>query len=247
MNHFEIVAHRGVTDQAPENTLFAFQRAIELGADAVEFDVRLTSDQIPVIFHYYYLNEFLSISGAIFNYKYDQLKNLPIQGKTKTGKISALHEVLNTIGGRIGLEIEIKGPEPESAIIIAEVLQEYKSLWRTMEITSYEPALLLEIGRRCSGLATDLLFPRSETWMKSDVVAYQALHHARLANARAIHLHPTQLTHDIVSTIRKGGLEIHAWDVNDENALNTTLDFDIRRICTDNFQCAFNFRKELTR
>ncbi len=247
MINFEIVAHRGVTDEAPENTLLAFQRAIELSADAIEFDVRLTSDQIPVVFHYYYLEELIPISGAIFNYNYDDLKRLSIQGKTKTGRISTLQEVLNAIGGRIGLEVEIKGPELESAIIIAEILQEYKNLWKMMEITSYEPALLLEVGKRCPELATDLLFPRSEIWMRSDVIAYEALHRARLANARAVHLHPTQLTLDTVSTIRENGLEIHAWDVNDQNALNTVLDFDIRRVCTDNFQYIFDFRRELTK
>lgn|SRR5574341_75971 len=247
MRDFEIVAHRGVADEAPENTLLAFQRAIELGADAIEFDVRLTSDRVPVIFHYCYLNELIPVSGAIFNYKYDELKRLPIQGKTKIGRISTLKEVLNAIGGQIGLEIEIKGPEPESAIIIAEVLQEYRNLWQAMEITSYEPALLLEIGKRCGGLTINLLFPRSECWMKSDVIAYQALHHARLANARAVHLHPTQLTHDTVSTIRKNNIEIHAWDVNNERALTTIRDFDIPRICTDNFQYAFDFRGEMAR
>ena len=51
MNRFEIVAHRGIPTEAPENTLASFQRAIELGADAVELDVRLTSDKVPVVFH----------------------------------------------------------------------------------------------------------------------------------------------------------------------------------------------------
>jgi glycerophosphoryl diester phosphodiesterase len=51
---FELVAHRGVADGAPENTLPAFWKAIELGADAVEFDVRLTRDHEPVIYHYTY-------------------------------------------------------------------------------------------------------------------------------------------------------------------------------------------------
>ena len=247
MKDFEIVVHRGVTDEAPENTLSAFQRAIELGADAIEFDVRLTSDQIPVVFHNYYLNALIPIPGAIFNYNYDELKRFPIQGKTRRCRISTLKEVLHAIGGQIGLEIEIKGPEPESAVVIAEVLQEYRNLWQTMEVTSYEPALLLEIGKRCCGLATDLLFPRSESWMGSDVIAYQALHRARLANARAVHLHPTQLTDDIVSMIRKNNIEIHAWDINDRNALNIICDFDIRRVCTDNFQYVFDFRRELIR
>ena len=49
MKEFEIVAHRGVHDEFPENTLPAFERAIELGADAVELDVRLTADGVPVV------------------------------------------------------------------------------------------------------------------------------------------------------------------------------------------------------
>mgnify|MGYP002350518234 FL=1 len=48
MKPWQIVAHRGIPDLAPENTLPAFQRALELGADAVELDVRLTADSVPV-------------------------------------------------------------------------------------------------------------------------------------------------------------------------------------------------------
>ena len=51
MPHFEVVAHRGVSTEAPENTIPAFQRAIDLGADAIEFDVRLTRDRVPIIYH----------------------------------------------------------------------------------------------------------------------------------------------------------------------------------------------------
>ncbi len=165
MTNLEIVAHRGVTDEPPENTLLAFQPAIELEADAIAFDVRLTSVQIPVVIHYYYLNELIPISGAIFTYKYDELKRLTFQGKTKIGRISTIREVLNAVRGKIGLEIEIKEPELESAGIIAEILQENRNLWQTMEITSYEPALFLESGKQCYGLQSDLLFPRSESWV----------------------------------------------------------------------------------
>ena len=51
------MAHRGVPEGVPENTIRAFQRALELGADAIELDVRLSKDGVPVVFHNFYLDE----------------------------------------------------------------------------------------------------------------------------------------------------------------------------------------------
>ena len=128
MKPFEIVAHRGVPDIHPENTIPAFERAIELGADSVELDVRLSSNHIPMVFHYFYLNEITPAQGTIFDYTSEQLRNIHVIGKNGREKyqIPTLNEVLDIIGGRIGLEIEIKGPEPESATIIANTLQATK-------------------------------------------------------------------------------------------------------------------------
>ncbi len=182
---FEIVAHRGITTETPENTAPAFQRAIELGADAVEFDVRLTADRVPVVYHYYYLDETTTGHGPIFAHTLAQLRDVRVLCKSvpaaAAGQISTLREILDEFGVRIGMEIEIKGPEPEAPQIIGAVLQHFKRHWHRIEVTSYEPALLLEIQRACPGITGDLLFPRSESWMKLDVVAYQACHQARLA------------------------------------------------------------------
>ena len=245
MKPFEIVAHRGVPEIYPENTIPAFERAIELRADAVELDVRLTSDQVPVVFHYFYLDEITPISGTIFEFTLDQLKKVEIRHRngSQIAGISTLTEVLETIGGRIGLEIEIKGPEPESSTIIANVLSKYKNLWETIEVTSYEPMLLTDIQQLCPGLATDLLFPRSESWMKLDVVTYTAIQRARPAHARAVHLHPTQLTPETVEAIRKSGIEVHAWDVNDLSSLELVVNLGIPKICTDHLQQALSFRQ----
>ena len=246
---FDIVAHRGVSGEAPENTLPSFQRAIDLGADAVELDVRLTADHVPVVFHYFYLDGATPLTGPIFGYTFDQLRHVSIlsEGGRDLGdiKIPALWEVLDTIGGRIGLEIEIKGPEPESSEIVGAVLSRFRHLWETIEVTSGEPALLLDIQRRCPGLATDLLFPRSESWMKLDVVAYLAAQRARLARARAVHLHPAQLSAEVVAAVRRQGVEVHAWDVNDEQALTAVAVLAIPRLCTDKLRQAFDFRQAL--
>lgn len=247
MKSFEIVAHRGVHDVYPENTLAAFQRAIELGTDSIELDVRLSADQIPMVFHYFYLNEVTSVSGTVFDYTLEQLRDVYIMDKNGTDKhqIPTLMEVLESIGGKVGLEIEIKGPEPESVKIIANALSDYKSIWSSMEVTSYDPLLLCEFQKLCPDIPTDLLFPRSESWMKLDVVTHMAIHRSRSANAHAVHLHPTQLTSEVVEKVGKSNIEIHAWDVNDDQSLKTCADLGISKICTDRFQQAKIFRQNL--
>jgi glycerophosphoryl diester phosphodiesterase len=249
MNHFEIVAHRGIPTEAPENTIASFQRAIELGADAVELDVRLTVDRVPVVYHYNYLQENTSASGAIFDFTLEQLRDVKVFCKNnpaaEEGRISTLDEILEMFSGKIGFEIEIKGPEPEAPEIIGSVLHQFKNYWDTFEITSYEPALLLAIQETCPGLTVDLLFPRSESWMKLDVIQYKAIHYSRLAHARAVHLHPTQLSEEVVNALYYHGIEIHAWDVNDEQSLQTVVKFGIPRLCTDNFKQALAFRDKM--
>ena len=248
MDLFEIVAHRGVATTYPENTLPAFKKAIELGADAIELDVRLTKDKIPVVYHYYYLDEITSLTGPIFNYTYQQLQQarfLNAHTGVDLPKICTLAEVLEAVGGKIGLEIEIKGPESEVVAIIGDILRSFKNLWETIEVTSYEISLLLGIKDQCLGITTDLLYPRSEPWMKLDVVGYEALHKAKMAQARAVHLHPNQLSDEVVQLVRNSGVEIHAWDVNDEPAFETIVKYNIPKICTDHFELAANFRNRI--
>lgn len=232
----EVVAHRGARDERPENTIASFQLALDLGVDAVELDVRLTRDGFPVVYHYFYLDEATNGSGPIFAQTFEQTRHLKTRGSN--GEISSfgipsLEEVLATFAGRIGLEIELKGPEAESAEIVAGTLRRYEDAWPTIEVTSYEPTLLLEVQRRCPGLATDLLLPRSESWMNLDVCAYWAVQRGRLARARAVHLHPTQLSQDVVATIRSGSVDVHAWDVNDEQSLALVTELGITKVCTD--------------
>ncbi len=114
-----------------------------------------------------------------------------------------------------------------------------------MEVTCYEPALLLDIGRRCPSLATDLLQRRSEEWMGLDVVAYSALHGARLAGARAVHLHPTQLSPEVVGVVRSAGIEVHSWEVDDGCRLEMIEKLGIPKFDTDELVVALTYRESL--
>jgi glycerophosphoryl diester phosphodiesterase len=242
---FEVVAHRGVHQDAPENSLKAFQLAVELGADAIELDVRLTADAVPVVFHYFYLDEATSGSGTIFSYTLRELQATRLKtssGELTDERIPTLSDVLDCFAGNIGLEIEVKGPEPESAGIIAEILSGFRQAWDSFEVTSYEPALLQAVLSHCPGLPVDLLVPRSEPWMGADVVCYSALQRARLAGARAVHLHPSQLCQNTVDTLRQNGVEIHAWDANSLEALALIGECNISRLDTDLPEQALAFR-----
>jgi glycerophosphoryl diester phosphodiesterase len=250
MKSFEIVAHRGIPGEAPENTIASYQLALELGADAVEMDIRLTADLIPVVFHYYYLDKTTTSKGVIFQYTHQELENVEVTCSgnpgTAVGRISSFADILECFGGRIGMEIEIKGPEPEAPLLIGQILNRYKKFWESFEVTSYEPALLLAMREICPGITVDLLYPRTEAWKGSEVILHEAIHLSRLAQARAVHLHPSQLSEEMVKVLKSRGIQTHAWDVNSVDLLAFVTDIGIPRICTDEFRMAHAYREGKT-
>jgi glycerophosphoryl diester phosphodiesterase len=238
----QIVAHRGVTADAAENTLEAFRAAQRLGADAIELDVRLSADGSAVVYHYAYLEALTDGAGPVWQRSLAELRALRVGGHVGV-RIPTLEEVLDEFGPTpLGLEIELKGPEPETVAVVGRLLETVREAWPRVEVTSYEPALLVALAGRCHGLRTALLSPRSEEWMGLDVIAHLALHRARQAGAGAVHLHPTQLSDAVVNCIRAGGLDIHAWDVNTVADLELAVALELPVVCTDHPEQALRWR-----
>ena len=96
-----VIAHRGASSEEKENTLPAFERAIELGADYVEFDVQASSDGGLVVFHDLRLDRLTDARGP--------LRAPPLAALRELG-IPTLAEVLELTGGRIGVMAELKSP-----------------------------------------------------------------------------------------------------------------------------------------
>jgi glycerophosphoryl diester phosphodiesterase len=241
-----IVAHRGAKAHAPENTLAAFRTALQLGADAIELDVRLSADGAAVVYHYAYLEAGTDGHGPVWQHSLAALRGLCVGGLAGV-RLPTLEEVLGEFAGTsLGLEIELKGPEPEVVDVVAPMLEGVHAAWPRIEVTSYEPALLATLVDRCRGLATALLFPRSEAWMGPDVVAHLALHRARQARAGVVHLHPDQLEAGVVDYIRAGGIDVHAWDVNDHAAFALAARLGVAVVCTDHPEAALEWRAALS-
>ena len=96
-----VIGHRGASGYETENTLPAFERAIELGADYVEFDVQAASDGELVVFHDLRLDRVTSASGLLRSRPGAELRELGI---------ATLAEVLELTSGRIGVMAELKSP-----------------------------------------------------------------------------------------------------------------------------------------
>jgi glycerophosphoryl diester phosphodiesterase len=106
-----IIAHRGASACAPENTLAAFNLAFEMGADGIELDVTLTKDRIPIVIHDDTVDRTTDGRGAVKEMTLDQTKRLDASNKFKKyrgEKIPTLAEVLEAVGERGIVNIELK-------------------------------------------------------------------------------------------------------------------------------------------
>ena len=104
-----IVAHRGASAMHPENTIESFDAAVAVGADLVEFDVRMTSDGVAVIMHDADVSRRTDGSGFVHELTLAQLKRLDASGgRGPRVEVPTLREVLERLSGRVGVDIEIK-------------------------------------------------------------------------------------------------------------------------------------------
>ena len=108
-----IIAHRGASGSAPENTLSAFVKAVEAGADMIELDVHQTKDGVVVCIHDEDLSRTTSGNGKVNKFTFNELQSfdagIKFNEKFKGEKIPSLEEVLEQI--KLPLLIEIKKGE----------------------------------------------------------------------------------------------------------------------------------------
>ena len=111
-----VVAHRGASAAAPENTLVAFEAALAAGADAVELDVRLTADGVPVVMHDAEVSASTDGSGFVHEMTLEQIKRLDASGSRGLAiQVPTLAEALQLVGDRGGVDMEIKNLPGEPA------------------------------------------------------------------------------------------------------------------------------------
>lgn len=135
-------AHRGLHNNrgnAPENSLAAFQKAVDKGY-GIELDVRLSKDRIPVVIHDAVLNRVCNVKGKVEDYTYEELKNFPLYQSEET--IPSFKDVLKLVDGRVPLIVELKIDRTDTSVCnLANLeLSRYRGIYC---IESFNPLALI--------------------------------------------------------------------------------------------------------
>jgi glycerophosphoryl diester phosphodiesterase len=234
-----IVAHRGASHDAPENTLAAFRRAWELGVESVELDVQVTSDGEVVVIHDLDTKRVGSRDRKVADQTLAELQELDIgswkQRAFAGERIPTIAQALATMPPGRTLFVEIKtGPETAPAIARAIRAADPRPRGAHLALQGFDPQALSALARELPGVPAywtvsppldeqdrPLPYPR-------DVVAATTRH--GFAGAALLHV---SVTPELLAEARAAGLEIDVWTVNDGRALAAWIARDVRWIETD--------------
>jgi glycerophosphoryl diester phosphodiesterase len=220
-----VVAHRGASSTRPENTLSSFEEAIRLGAQIVEFDVRLTRDGVPIVMHDPAVDRTTDGTGFVHELKAAEIARLHVDGQAGVPTLDAVLEVLS---GRAGAAIEIKNIPGEPAFDPARepiVEAVHAGLGRVgfegpVLVISFNPSSIAASKASAPGvptgfLTTDLIDPREAL-----AFAVAQGHDMVLPGTRASI--PAGAT--FVEEVHAAGVRAGTWTVDDPETVRMLFD-----------------------
>lgn len=209
----KIIAHRGASGNAPENTISSFKLALEYGCDGIELDVQQTLCGEVVVFHDWKLERTTNGKGYLRDKTLEELKKLDcgswFSEKFINEKIPTLDEVLEIIPENILLNIEIKEEYSRENGIEKRILEILNKRRRNnVIISSFSHNILKNIYRINKEIKLGLLIGGSLT----DILMY-----IKMSGIKFFSYHPEKsfLRNEEVENLLKEGIEINVWTVND--------------------------------
>ena len=216
-------AHQGASYEAPGNTLAAFLLAAELGADGIELDVQLTRDGEIVVIHDFTLEATTNGRGRVSDQTLAELKRLDagswFDPAFATQRIPTLQEVVEAVGHRLLLNIELKtarlGDDGLAAAVVC--LLEKNHLLDRVVVSSFNPVAVWRVRRLNPWIALGLLYAPTaplllrRPWMR------------HLVRPDALHPHHTLVDAAYVRSARQKGYRVHTWTVDDSQEMERLI------------------------
>ena len=218
----EAIAHRGVRDRYPENSLPAFVAALDAGADAIELDVHATRDGVVVVHHDASLpaSSTTSLAGrAIAALEAAELARFEL---TPGVGIPTLEETLLAVASRAKVYIEIKAGDIEA--LVAGVLARIPSATASCAVHAFDHRIVRRFGRIAPAIPTGIL-----------LVGYPIDAASLLAAAAARDLWQSceLIDSDLVTLVHRARGRVIAWTCNDPAEWNRLREAGVDGICTD--------------
>lgn len=223
----EVTAHRGASGICPENTMPAFEAAVELGADWIELDVQQTRDGQIVVMHDTNLRRTTGLDRNIWEIDYSELSTLdagswfsPEFAGTRIPLLSEVLEFARENHVRLNIELKPTGHEENFAQVVVDLVREYEFV-EDCVVTSQSYATLQEV-RECD--------PEVKTVYVMGV-AYGNL--LKLDAADAFSVRAVNITSSMVQRLHNGHKELYAWTVNTRTTVEKMIRLGVDNVITD--------------
>jgi glycerophosphoryl diester phosphodiesterase len=240
------MAHRGGAGLWPENTMHAFERAVELGVDVLETEVHSTADGVLVVSHDSTVDRTTNGSGPIRTFTSEELKTLdagynwtsdggqtfPFRGSGIT--VPTLEEVFTDLPNNVRINIDMKQVKPSLMVPLCETLRAFEAVDRVL-VASFNSKALKVFRRVCPEVDTSagrgeltLFFVMNLVFLGA---AYRPTCQALQVPEYSSGMHV--LTKRFVDTAHGLNLKVHAWTINEVSDMTRMLALGVDGIITD--------------
>lgn len=240
--HPAIIAHRGASLRAPENTLAAFELAVAQGADAIELDTKLSADGHPVVIHDATVDRTTDGRGRVRDLPLAELRRLDAGGFMADGfrgeRIPTLEEVFEQFGKRIFINVELTNyntPRDHLVESVSVLVRKF-GLQKQILFSSFLASNLSAARRFLPEVPRGLLALNGllGAWSRSFGFAFGKYH--------ALHPHLTDVTPQQIQRVHRLKRRVHVWTVNAEADMRRLFDWGADAVFTDDPQLAVRAR-----
>jgi glycerophosphoryl diester phosphodiesterase len=224
MNKMLKIAHRGAKAYEPENTLQAFQKALDLHADGIELDVHLSADGHIIVMHDETIDKMTNGKGAVNSFTLAELKSFLIAEKHV---IPTLNAVFDLVDKKCFINVELKNADTSKNVVslIEEYIAEKNWNYGHFIISSFDWDALQKVHN---------LNPNIPIGVLTEEDLDTALAFAVSIKAKAIHPDFQLLNAENVSQIQEKGFLVFPWTVNTEEDIQKVKSYKVNGIISDN-------------
>ena len=219
-----VIAHRGVSAEAPENTVAAFERAIALGCDAIETDIQASRDGVLVLIHDERVDRTTNGQGAVADLTFSEIQALDA-GSWKDPRfagqrVPTLEELLDRYVPRIPAYLEIKAPGVERASVEAV---RRRGLLDRVVFTSFHFDSVKLIGEST---------PVRTCWTLRSWNS-ETRERAKTLPLHEVSINVENITPDVVADVRAAGLGVRCWRLNTEDLMRRAVAAEVDGVTID--------------